>query len=177
MPPMRGNIIMAKHFIHVLSGLLLITSSALSADTLITVQSKGRYPDGSWKDYPTRTLSGLSGYDQSRTDTAYSRYGGLLRSKHEATGFFYIRKIDGRWFFVDPDGYLFFKVGVAATRIHAGEPYETAFARKFGSVKAWADQTTDMFRGLGSMVPARSLATVMCNRRIPPWYFRLFSPC
>jgi hypothetical protein len=97
MPPMRGNIIMAKHLIHVLSGLLLITSSALSADALITVQSKGRYPDYSWKDYPTRTLSGLSGYDQSRT----------------------------------------------------GEPYETAFAQKFGSVKAWADQTTDMFRGLG----------------------------
>jgi hypothetical protein len=140
---------MAKHLIYVLTGLLLITSSAQGADTLITVQSKGRYPDGSWKDYPTRTLSGLSGYDQARTDTAYSRYGGLLRSKHEATGFFYTRKIDGRWFFVDPDGYLFFKVGVAATRIHTGEPYETAFSQKFGSVKNWADQTTALFRSLG----------------------------
>lgn len=31
---------------------------------------------------------------------------GLLRSKHEATGFFYTKKIGNRWFLVDPDGYL-----------------------------------------------------------------------
>ena len=140
---------MTKRIIFVLTGLLLVATTTQGDDQLITVKSKGRYPDGTWKDYPTRTLSGLSGYDQSRTDTAYSRYGGLLKSKHEATGFFYTKKVEGRWFFIDPDGYLFIKVGVAATRIHKGESYETAFSKKFGSVKNWADQTTKLFREYG----------------------------
>ena len=140
---------MSKKITLTLTMMLLLASTAQGSDQLITVKSKGRYPDGSWKDYPTRTLSGLSGYDQARTDTAYSRYGGLLRSRHEAKGFFYTRKIGKRWFFVDPDGYLFIKTGVAATRIHTGEPYEAAFSQKFVSVKDWADKTSAMFRQYG----------------------------
>ena len=42
----------------------------------------------------------------------YSRYGGYLQNKVKATGFFRTEKLDGRWWFVDPDGYLFLSVGV-----------------------------------------------------------------
>ncbi len=42
----------------------------------------------------------------------YSRFGGYLPVKVKATGFFRTEKIDGRWWFVDPDGYLFLSVGV-----------------------------------------------------------------
>lgn len=41
----------------------------------------------------------------------YSRFGGCLGHQVEATGFFRTEKIDGRWWFVDPDGYLFLSVG------------------------------------------------------------------
>ena len=40
-----------------------------------------------------------------------SKYGGFLDAKTKATGFFRTEKIDGRWWFVDPDGYLFFSAG------------------------------------------------------------------
>ena len=39
------------------------------------------------------------------------RYGGFLAAQTEATGFFRVAEIDGRWWFVDPDGYLFFSAG------------------------------------------------------------------
>lgn len=42
----------------------------------------------------------------------YSKYGGYLKQKREATGYFRLTKENGRWWFVDPEGYLFLSVGV-----------------------------------------------------------------
>ncbi|MDP2114853.1 MAG: hypothetical protein Q8K69_12430, partial [Bacteroidota bacterium] len=42
----------------------------------------------------------------------YSKYGGYLQAKGKATGFFHTEKVDGRWWFVDPEGYLFLSHGV-----------------------------------------------------------------
>lgn len=42
----------------------------------------------------------------------YSKYGGYLQAKGKATGFFHTEKIDGKWWFVDPEGYLFLSHGV-----------------------------------------------------------------
>lgn len=42
----------------------------------------------------------------------YSRYGGYLNAKVKATGFFRTEKINGKWWFVDPEGYQFLSVGV-----------------------------------------------------------------
>ncbi len=39
-----------------------------------------------------------------------SRYGGFLDKNVGGTGFFRVEKIDGRWWFVDPDGYLFLSI-------------------------------------------------------------------
>ena len=45
-------------------------------------------------------------------DYNYSRYGGFKQKQIKGTGFFRIEKVDGRWWFVDPDGYLFLSHGV-----------------------------------------------------------------
>ncbi len=42
----------------------------------------------------------------------YSKYGGYKQKQLEATGFFRTKKVDGRWWLVDPEGYLFLSVGV-----------------------------------------------------------------
>lgn len=50
-------------------------------------------------------------------------YGGFTSTKARATGFFRVEQVDGRWWFVDPDGHLFFSSGVngvgtaSATRV------------------------------------------------------------
>jgi hypothetical protein len=40
-----------------------------------------------------------------------SEYGGFLGTKVKATGYFRVEQIDGKWWFVDPEGYLFFSTG------------------------------------------------------------------
>ncbi|HYK89235.1 MAG TPA: hypothetical protein VE398_10720 [Acidobacteriota bacterium] len=47
------------------------------------------------------------------TDFGYCAYGGYASAgtKHRATGFFRCEKIEGRWWFIDPDGHLFLSVG------------------------------------------------------------------
>ncbi len=47
-----------------------------------------------------------------------SRFGGWKDGpKLEATGFFRAEKVDGKWWMVDPDGYLFFSNGIANIRM------------------------------------------------------------
>ncbi|MCE1199303.1 MAG: hypothetical protein LWW85_10080, partial [Marinilabiliales bacterium] len=41
----------------------------------------------------------------------YSPYGGYLGQRVSPGGFFRTEKVDGRWWFVDPDGYLFLSYG------------------------------------------------------------------
>ncbi len=52
------------------------------------------------------------GEDVSTADYNYSTYGGYRQQQVKATGFFRTEKIDGRWWFIDPEGYLFLSVGV-----------------------------------------------------------------
>lgn len=66
----------------------------------------------------------------------FSRFGGFLGAPRlKATGFFRVEKVDGRWWFVDPDGHLFWSVGVNTTgnspetRITDREEYFPAWAR------------------------------------------------
>lgn len=53
--------------------------------------------------------------ERARTDCRYpegwSRYGGWLQKKFEATGFFHTHHDGKRWWLVDPDGYAFFSNG------------------------------------------------------------------
>lgn len=58
-------------------------------------------------------------------------YGGFLSTQAKATGFFRVEKVDGRWWFVTPDGHLFYSTGVngitpfMGTRTKGREDYFT----------------------------------------------------
>lgn len=56
-------------------------------------------------------------------DFDYCRYGGYLKTRARATGFFRVEKIDGKWWFVDPDGHLFLSTNVFGLSL--GFPYPT----------------------------------------------------
>ena len=45
------------------------------------------------------------------SENEISKYGGYKVRKQKATGFFRTEKIDDKWWFVDPEGYLFLSVG------------------------------------------------------------------
>ena len=66
-------------------------------------------------------------------DFGYCPYGGYANTKAKATGFFRVEQVDGRWWFVDPDGHLFFSTSVTGigagggdARIQGREDYFTA---------------------------------------------------
>lgn len=50
----------------------------------------------------------------------YSRFGGYKDKNVGGTGYFRVEKIDGRWWFVDPEGFLFLSVGVDCVDIFPG---------------------------------------------------------
>lgn len=54
-------------------------------------------------------------------DFGYCRYGGYLNTQAKATGFFRVEQVDGRWWFVDPDGHLFFSTSATGIRDRGGE--------------------------------------------------------
>jgi hypothetical protein len=53
-------------------------------------------------------------------DFGYCPYGGFAATKARATGYFRVEKVDGKWWFVDPDGHLFYSTGVDCVRAEAG---------------------------------------------------------
>lgn len=80
----------------------------------------GQYAGADWpgKIVRSRELRTLGEKDRKKYvgagfDDRFSRFGGWVDGpRQEATGFFYTRKLDGKWWFVDPDGYLFWSHGV-----------------------------------------------------------------
>jgi len=40
-----------------------------------------------------------------------SKYGGFLGTQARATGFFHVEQINGKWWFIDPEGHYFFSTG------------------------------------------------------------------
>ena len=57
-------------------------------------------------------------------DFDYCKYGGYLKTKARATGFFRVEKIDGKWWFVDPDGHLFLSTNVFGLSLGFPSPTE-----------------------------------------------------
>lgn len=71
----------------------------------------------------------------------------------EATGFYYVKQIDGVWWVVDPRGRQFFAIGTDHCRMsgHWCEklgyaPYGRNMEAKFGSREAWAASATDRLK-------------------------------
>lgn len=85
---------------------------------------------------------------------ARSRYGGWTGGPRlKATGFFRTEKVDGRWWLVDPDGYLFFSLGVdcvtaSNATITAGREYMfTWLPGKDDPLAKYAGYTRNIHRG------------------------------
>ena len=79
------------------------------------------------------------------------RYGGCLGTQAKATGFFRVGQIDGRWWFVDPDGHLFLSTTVngmwswSGTRTGGRESYYAALPpAELKSSNPRADQGSDV---------------------------------
>ncbi len=62
-----------------------------------------------------------------------SKYGGYLDTQVKATGFFRVEKIDGKWWFVDPEGHYFFSTG--STGMSPGGSFARVEGREYIYIK------------------------------------------
>ena len=100
---------------------------------------------GEWKLYPTRSLETLQGYTAANP-VPLSKYGGRKDKQFTATGFFYARKIDGRWWTIDPEGYAFINIGMVNVSPGGSDNQRNNLIKEFGSVQNWADKTHELLQ-------------------------------
>lgn len=84
------------------------------------------------------------------------RYGGWIKVKRKATGFFRTEQVNGVWWLVDPDGHLFVSKGVNHVSFHGDHcpalgysPYNRNVQAKYGSEEKWAEATAQRLRNWG----------------------------
>jgi len=63
--------------------------------------------------------------------------------KAEATGFIYVKEIEGKWWFIDANGYAFFPVGITHSQPFPG------IVKQFPSTDAYYDAAFELMTGLG----------------------------
>lgn len=77
-------------------------------------------------------------------------FGGLKISKFEATGFFRLEKLDGRWFLVTPQGHPFYIVAIDGVtpwyKDYKNTSFETRYKKRF---ILWANIAVDRISWLG----------------------------
>jgi hypothetical protein len=99
---------------------------------------------GSQRPYKTRLLNLLPGYSFEK-DIQRSSYGGWSARQVKGTGFFHTQKIEGRWWFIDPDGHLFYSVALNSIRGESTKDRSVTappiYKSKWKSTAAWANET------------------------------------
>jgi len=132
--------------------------------------------EGKWVPTPVTTVADLRDF-RPVAEVELSRYGGWKARQIEATGFFRTRRVGGRWWLVDPEGYLFLSVGLCSVDRKGVESTPVVADRIFGSRENWASVTATLLRTLGfnslgcwsDAEPFRALAQPMPY--FPRWNF------
>lgn len=136
-------------------------------DRTVDVESPGSRPGtGTWIARPTRTLNGLNGF-VAPAPIPTDRWGGRTdQPSRRATGYFRTELVEGRWWFVTPDGHLYWNVGVNAVRPARGASPAT--------VKAFAATAARELRALGfNGLGNGSSTTLPAAPDALPWSIRL----
>jgi hypothetical protein len=122
----------------------------------ITVEARRRVSnsDGTviyrpYEPFKTRSIELLTGYTIMTEPGSLSKYGGDLRHRTKATGFFRVEKIGDRWWGVDPEGYLYINVALNSITRGNSERNEKSLIEKYGSSEKWITQTLSMLMEYG----------------------------
>ena len=98
------------------------------------------YTDNEWLSFTGRLAINL---DDTEEEIELSRYGGWKQHKRTATGFFRVEKIDGRWWAIDPDGYLFIHKAITSINLDDLTPdeiHDLLIENGFNGMGNWSDE-------------------------------------
>lgn len=126
-------------------------TGGLAAEPPLTVEV-ATAPGKPWKTMPVRTLADLPPLPP---DPPAGKFGGRGEPQAgPATGYFRTARLDGRWWFIDPEGRRFIHQGVSSVQMIGTDGGREALARRHGSSEGWASDTGTLlhehgFNGLG----------------------------
>jgi len=165
------NKIVTVKIIFMILILFCINMGQTEAQNLLKVKAKAK-PDSEWKDYETRTTDNIAGLLKTTKPTE-DEFGGRMDKAAEATGYFYSKKINDRWWIIDPDGNKYIAKGVVTVKPGTSEKQIELVKKKFGTVQNWLDETSNLlsnygFNGTGNW----SDADLLIQSKIPLTYTR-----
>jgi hypothetical protein len=103
-----------------------------------------------YKTYSTRTICQLPEFYENAPTIATNIYGSRTDKQTTATGFYYSKFIDGRWWVVDPLGYLSICRAVNAVSQGTGATSKSTYNTKFGnSATTWMNSTKQLLTDNG----------------------------
>ncbi|MBC7846002.1 MAG: T9SS type A sorting domain-containing protein [Flavobacterium sp.] len=147
---------MMKHYLKLLIIFLSIFFLSVTANAQNDCSTTGfkvdykTTPSGTYAAKSTRTICQLPEFYENAPAIATNIYGSRTDKQTTATGYFYSKMIDGRWWVVDPDGYLNICRAVNAISKGTGTTSTNAFATKFGnSTTTWMTTTKEFLKGIG----------------------------
>ena len=157
---MRATLIIVTMCIFTLAA-VAIARDTTDPSKVVQVKSKSK-PTNAWKEYPTRPLEAVAGFEPGKPGPATDKFGGRTDRSWPARGFFYAKQDAGRWWLVDPEGHPFIHVGVATVTAGRSPAVQTALKQKFGTKDKWADATAKLltdtgFNGTGAWTDNASL--------------------
>ena len=125
-----------------------------------------------WTAYEAVSLDRIPGFTP-KADPALDEYGGWLGTNvGNPDGFFRVRKIDGRWWMVDPAGNLFLAKSVASFVPGWSDRQKAMLKKKFGTTASWATAEIKFlkscgFNSLGAWSNSEAFGTTNQPERIP----------
>ena len=133
-----------------------------SQQKYIKIPVKRKPTDKQWTLRDTRTIELLEDFQPDSKKIPYSKYGGRVDRKTRAKGYFYPKKVTGRWWLVDPEGNLFINIGVCSLNKGRSLISQKPARQKFGTWEKWAQFTISLldrygFNGIGGWSDAELL--------------------
>jgi hypothetical protein len=95
------------------------------------------------------TIEDLPEFQTVEKDISTSRYGGRRDRRVAAAGFFRVEKIGAQWWFVDPEGCLWYSVGCCSVRPNQTARGQAALRDRFGNASGWARHTAELLTDHG----------------------------
>jgi len=119
----------------------LAATPTLSGESHILVDAKRRTTDAKWTPRVTTTMQHLPGFQPDHCGIETSQYGGRKDRRLEPSGFFRVEKLKDRWWFVDPEGFLWYSVGCCSVRPNQTDRGQAALESRYGDSAGWARHT------------------------------------
>lgn len=122
----------------------------------IKVKYSSKFPPiTSWIEEKTRIVAYMGEYKTSiKTESEYkaitNKYGSLTTgAKQQATGRFYVKKVNARWWIIDPEGYPHYERSVTSLRYGTSARNKEAWSKRFGNDDMWLSKSQSELAGIG----------------------------